>query len=44
MSVLAKCLSRYCIPWHPKVGYACTPAGWAERVTPNLPNHRLNTL
>lgn len=43
MSVLAKCLSRYCIPWHPKVGYACT-CRMGRACYPNLPNHRLNTL
>lgn len=43
MSVLAKCLGRYCIPWRPQVGYVCT-CRMGRACYPHLPNHRLNTL
>ena len=43
MSVLAKCLRDYQIPWRPFVPYACT-CRMARKVQPQLENHRLNTL
>lgn len=43
MSVLAKCLNRYQISWHPGVSYACT-CRMGRACYPKLPNHRLNTL
>lgn len=43
MSVLAKCLRDYSIPWRPYAQYACT-CQMGRRLLPDLPNHRLNTL
>ena len=43
MSVLAKCIRRYCLDWDDKVPYACT-CRMGRRYYPELPNHKLNTL
>ena len=43
VSVLAKCLRDYGIPWRRSVPYACT-CQMARRLLSGLPNHRLNTL
>lgn len=43
MSVLAKVLHDYRIPWKHQTHYACT-CQMAKRSYPELPNHRLNTL
>ena len=43
MSVLAKCLHAYGIPWWARVDYACT-VQMGRKCCPSLPNHRLNTL
>lgn len=43
MSVLAKCLRDYDIPFKPRVSYACT-CQMGRRLLPGMPNHRLNTL
>ncbi len=43
MSVLAKCLRAYGIPWKPSVRYACT-CQMSRRLMPQLPSHRLNAL
>lgn len=43
MSVLAKCLRRYDIPWKRYVNYACT-CRMGRACYPELYNHKLNTL
>ena len=43
MSVLAKCLRRYDIPWKAEAKYACT-CSMGRKCYPELSNHRLNTL
>lgn len=43
LSVLAKCLRHYGIPWRTRVPYLCT-CQMSRRLLPQLPNHRLNTL
>ena len=43
MSVLAKCLLDYGIPWRPTAHYACT-CQMGRRLLPELPNHKLNTI
>ena len=43
LSVLAKCLRHYGIPWRTRVPYLCT-CQMSRRLLPQLPNHRLDTL
>ena len=43
LSVLAKCLSAYRIPWKQKVKYACT-VQMSRQMHPEADNHKLNTM
>lgn len=43
MSVLASCLSSYCIEWRERAEYIDT-VRMARRAFPELPNHKLDTL
>lgn len=43
LSVLAKCLEHYRIPWHRRAAYACT-CQMGRACIPDSPNHKLNTL
>ena len=43
LSVLARCLRDYGIPWRQTVPYACT-CQMSRRLLPQLPDHKLDTL